>query len=46
MTNHKECIAKIIKIRFKTSMIRSSLSDYSDACVLFKGTITVANTST
>ena len=44
--NHKECITKIIRIRFKTSMIRSSLCDYSDACVLFKGTITVANTST
>ena len=33
------------QIRFKTSMWRSSLSDYSDACILVKGTITVADTS-
>ena len=26
-------------VRFKTSMLRSSLSDYSDASILFKGTI-------
>ena len=31
------------KIRFKTSMIRSSLCDYSDAYILVKGTIKVAN---
>ena len=29
--------------RFKTSMLRSSLCDYSDAYILVKGTITVAN---
>ena len=28
-------------IRFKTPMLRSNLCDYSDAYVLFKGTITV-----
>ena len=28
-------------IRFKTSMLRSSLCDYSDAYILVKGTITV-----
>ena len=28
-------------IRFKTPMLRSSLCDYSDACILVKGTITV-----
>ena len=28
---------------FKTSMLRSSLCDYSDAYILVKGTITVAN---
>ena len=31
--------------RFKTSMIRSSLCDYSDAYILAKGTITIANTA-
>ena len=28
-------------IRFKTPMLRSNLCDYSDACILVKGTITV-----
>ena len=28
-------------IKFKTSMLRSSLCDYSDAYILVKGTITV-----
>ena len=28
-------------IRFKTTMLKSSLSDYSDAYILLKGTITV-----
>ena len=32
-------------IRFKTFMIRSNLSDYSDSNILFKGTITVPNTA-
>ena len=32
-------------IRFKTSMIRSNLCDYSDAYILVKGTITVPNMS-
>ena len=31
-------------ISFKTSIIRSSLWDYSDAYILVKGTITVPNT--
>ena len=31
-------------IRFKTSMIRSNLCDYSDTYILIKGTITVPNT--
>ena len=31
------------QIRFKTSMLRSSLCGYSDACILFKGNITVNN---
>ena len=32
-------------IRFKTSIIRSNLCDYSNACILVKGTITVPNTA-
>ena len=33
------------QIRFKTSMLRTSLCDYSDAYILVKGTITVSNTA-
>ena len=33
------------QIRLKTSMLRSSLCDYSDAHILVKGTITVVNTA-
>ena len=33
------------QIRFKTSMLRSSLCDYSDAYMLVKGNITVNNTA-
>ena len=33
------------QINFKTSMLRSSLCDYSDGYILVKGTITVDNTS-
>ena len=33
------------QIRFETSMLRSSLCDYSDAYILVKGTITVTNTA-
>ena len=32
------------QIKFKTTMLKSSLCDYSDAYVLVKGTITVNNT--
>ena len=32
------------QIRFKSSMLRSSLCDYVDAYILVKGTVTVANT--
>ena len=28
-------------IRFKTTMLKSILCDYSDACILVKGTITI-----
>ena len=31
------------QIRFKTSMLRSDLCDYSDAYIVVKGTITVTN---
>ena len=34
------------QIKFKTTMLKSSLYDYSDACMLVKGTITIANTLT
>ena len=33
------------QIKFKTSMIRSSLCDYSDAYILVKGKISVTNTA-
>ena len=33
-------------LKFKTSMIRSNLCDYSDAYMHVKGTITVPNTGT
>ena len=34
------------QIRFKTSMLRSNLCDYSNAYILVKGIITVGNTET
>ena len=33
------------QIKFKTSMLRSSLCDYSDAYILVKGNVTVNNTA-
>ena len=33
------------QIRFKTTMLKSSLCDYSDAYIIVKGTITVNNTA-
>ena len=30
------------QIKFKTTMLKSSLCDYSDACILVKGKITIA----
>ena len=33
------------QIKFKTTMLKSSLCDYSGACILAKGTITVNNTT-
>ena len=34
------------QIKFKTTMLKSSSYDYSDAYILVKGTITVNNTGT
>ena len=33
------------QIKFKTTMLKSSLRDYSDVYILVKGTITVSNTA-
>ena len=33
------------QIKFETTMLKSSLCDYSDAYILVKGTITVNNTA-
>ena len=33
------------QIKFKTTMLKSSLCDYSDAYILVKGTVTVNNTT-
>ena len=42
MMNHMEGITLIVKLNFKTSMLRSSLCDYSDAYLLKSETMTVA----
>ena len=34
-----------IQIKFKTTMLKSSLCDYSDAYILVKGTISINNTT-
>ena len=36
-----ETYNSVSQIRFKTSMVKSSLCDYSDACILLKETITI-----
>ena len=43
MMNHKKCINEDNQIRFKTSMLRSSVCDYSNAYTLVKATVTVQN---
>ena len=35
-----------IQVRFKTGILKLNLCNYSDAHMLFKGTITVVNTAT
>ena len=42
MMTYGEPIKQIIKLRLKTSMLNSSLCDYSDAHILVSGTITIA----
>ena len=42
---HGECIVSNVELKFKTSMLKSGLCDYSDAYILVKGTITVPNTA-
>ena len=39
---HVESIALIVRFKFKTSMLKSSLCDYSGAYILVNGTVTVA----
>ena len=46
MMIHVERTIPIIKIKFKTSMIKSSLCDFSDAYILGSETITISNTGT
>ena len=38
---HGECIIQIVKLNLKTSMVKSSLCDHSDAYILVKGRITI-----
>ena len=47
-TNDDSCgtYNTISQIKFITSMAKSSLCDYSDAYILVKGTISIANTAT
>lgn len=35
-----------VQVRFKTGILKSNLCNYSDAHMLFKGTLTVVNTAT
>ena len=41
MINQEEFTMFIKEIRIKTSMLRSDLCVFSDACIVVKGTITV-----
>ena len=36
----------VIKLNFKTTMLRSTLCDYADAYILVKGTVTIPDTGT
>ena len=46
MINSDEDTMLIVKLNSKTSMLKSSLCDYSVAYILVKGTTTVNNTGT
>ena len=46
MLNHKGTYNVSNQIKFKTSMIRLNLRNYSDASIQIKETITVRNTRT
>ena len=39
------CAALVVKIKFKTSMLKSILCDYSDAYTLLSGNVSVTNTA-
>ena len=45
MMNHRDCHI-CSQIKYRISMLRSSLCDYSDAYILVKRTVTVLNTGT
>ena len=45
MMNQEETYNTNSQIKFKTAMLKSSLSDYSNAYIFVKGTITVNNTA-
>ena len=46
MMTRVERITPVDKLDFKTTMLKSCLSDYSDAYIVAKGVITVQNTGT
>ena len=43
--NRREYATLVLKFKFKTSVLRSSLFNYSGAYILVKGTLTVPNTT-
>ena len=43
---HMEYITPIVKLNLKLQCLGQVFVDYSDSCILVKGTITVANTAT
>ena len=45
MINHEECITSVNQIKFKTSVMRSNLCDYSDTRIRVRGTIKAHSTA-
>ena len=45
MINHEECITSVNQIKFKTSVMRSNLCDYSDTRIRVRGTIKAHRTA-